>query len=140
MTPREVRERILDDHAGLREQFEEIGALYERFESGSTEVAGELRQLGAALYEIFDAHLKLEDEQLAPVLMTIPKKGKELAERLEREHREQRELIHFLLGRLEEPERPTTQIAKELQGFADYLKLEMTHEESAILSHQLLQN
>ena len=140
MTPREVRERILDDHAGLREQLEEIGALYGRLEGGSAEVGGELRERGAALYEIFDAHLKLEDEQLAPVLRTIPKMGRELAERLEREHREQRELIHFLLGRLEEPERPTTQVAKELQAFADYLKLEMTHEESAILSHQLLQN
>jgi hemerythrin-like domain-containing protein len=140
MKPREIRERIFEDHALLRERLEEIEALNERFVGGSAEVGSELRERGAALYEMFDAHLSLEDENLAPVLRTIPEKGKDLAARLAREHREQRELLHFLLGRLEEQNRPTSVIANELQGFSNYLKLEMSHEESAILSHELLQN
>jgi hemerythrin-like domain-containing protein len=140
MNHSEVRERIFEDHERLRERLAEIEDLNERFEKGEAEVGSELRERGATLYEVFATHLTLEDAQLIPALRTIPTTGGDLARRLEREHREQRELLHFLVGRLQQEDRPTSLIARELQGFCSYLKLDMAHEESTILSEQLLQD
>jgi hypothetical protein len=93
--------------------------------------------LGVALFESFASHLAFEDAQLVPALRAIPERGKELADRLEREHREQRELLDYLLNRLEEEKRPTTLVARELEGFSAYLRVDMSYEESMILRENL---
>jgi hemerythrin-like domain-containing protein len=137
MTNDEVRSKVLDDHAMLRDRLDEIGELAARFEKGGVEVGVELRELGVALFESFASHLAFEDAQLVPALRAIPERGKELADRLEREHREQRELLDYLLNRLEEEKRPTTLVARELEGFSAYLRVDMSYEESMILRENL---
>jgi hemerythrin-like domain-containing protein len=137
MTNDEVRRKVLDDHAMLRDRLDEIGELAARFEKGGVEVGVELRELGVALFESFASHLVFEDAQLVPALRAIPERGEELADRLEREHREQRELLDYLLNRLEEEKRPTTLVARELEGFSAYLRVDMSYEESMILRENL---
>jgi len=128
-----VRARILDDHARLREGLAAIESLAEQFEKGGADVGNELRDQGIALCELFASHLSFEDAQLTPLLRALPRNGNELAERLVREHREQRELLSFLVGRLGEESRPTSLIARELTGFCEHLRLDMEHEETSVL-------
>lgn len=138
MDTAEVRSRIFEDHAFLRERLTELEDLNERFEKGGAEVGDELRDQGLALIEVFAAHLTLEDTHLVPALRSLPNGGEEAASRLEREHWEQRELLCFLVRRLEEETRPTSLISRELESFCECVKVDMSHEESAILREDLL--
>ncbi len=133
MDQTEVRDRIVNDHGRLRERLAEIETLADRFEKGGTEVGEELREHGTAFCEVFAAHLSFEDAQLSPILHAIPTRGPDLADRLAREHCEQRELLYFLVGRLEQENRPTTLIARELRSFCEDIRADMTHEESTLL-------
>lgn len=138
MDAAEVRSRIFDDHAVLRERLSEIEELNERFEKGGAEVGDELRDRGMALIEMFAAHLTLEDAHLVPALRSMPGEGEYAASRLEREHREQRELLRFLVSRLEEETHPTALVSRELESFCECVKVDMAHEESTILREDLL--
>jgi iron-sulfur cluster repair protein YtfE (RIC family) len=133
MDPKAVRDRILHDHGRLREQLDAIESLAERFEKLGAEVGAELSELGIALCEVFASHLSFEDAQLAPILRAIPGKGDALADRLAREHREQRELLHYLVGRLQQESRPTTLITRELTSLCEYLRQDMEHEEANLV-------
>jgi hemerythrin-like domain-containing protein len=133
MDPKTVRDRILDDHGRLRDQLAEIESLADRFEKVGAEVGAELRELGIALCELFASHLSFEDVQLSQILRAIPGRGDALADRLALEHREQRELLRYLVGRLEQEKRPTTLIARELTSFCEYLRQDMAHEEAHLL-------
>lgn len=133
MDPKAVRERILDDHGRLRDQLAAIESLADRFEKAGAEVGAELREHGLVLCELFASHLSFEDAQLSPILRAIPGRGDALADRLAREHREQRELLRFLVGRLEQESRPTTLVARELASFCEYLREDMAHEEAHLL-------
>lgn len=137
MNSDQVRRKILDDHTQLRSRLDEIDELTARFEKGGAEVGKELRELGIALFETFASHLAFEDAQLVPRLRGIPSRGPDLAERLAREHREQRELLRYLLDRLREQARPTTLVARELGSFSIYLRDDMSHEESTLLREML---
>jgi hemerythrin-like domain-containing protein len=128
-----VRERILHDHSRLREMLDVIESSAERFEKGGREAGRELRETGIELCELFASHLSFEDAQLVPLLRALPGRGAELAERLLREHWEQRELLHYLVSRLEQESLPTTLIARELSSFCGYLRQDMEHEESTAL-------
>lgn len=138
MDSHQVRRKILDDHAMLRARLDEIDELAARFEKGGAEVGRELRELGIALFETFASHLAFEDAQLVPRLHELPEKGPDLAGRLSREHCEQRELLRYLIDRLQEETRPTTLVARELVGFSVYLRDDMAHEESSLLREKLL--
>jgi hypothetical protein len=133
MDPKAVRDRILEDHDRLRAQPAEIESLADCFEKAGAEVGAELREHGVALCEQFAAHLAYEDAQLVPILRAIPGRGDALADRLAREHREQRELLHFLVGRLGQQRRPTTLIARELLSLCAYLREDMAHEEANLV-------
>jgi len=130
----EVRDRILIEHLRLRERLTEIEELAQSFDKGGVAVGDELRGSGAALCEVFAAHLAFEDAQLLPILREIPERGSELAERLRREHREQRELLYYLVGRLEEESRPTSLVAREMRSFCAAIRDDMCHEESTLVA------
>lgn len=133
MTHGEIREKILQDHAVLRGCLNEIESLVSSFEKGGAEVGEELRELGVSMFETFASHLIFEDNQFVPILRTIPETGESLAISLTLEHREQRELLKYLIRRLCEENRPTTLIARELSSFANYLHQDMHYEESTLL-------
>jgi hemerythrin-like domain-containing protein len=104
MAPSEIRERVLEDHERLRAMLDELDGLGQRFEAGE-EVGLELRDQGVGLFEVFAAHLALEDSRLVPALAGLADGGPELAHRLAREHAEQRAMLPYLIGRLEAPRR-----------------------------------
>jgi hemerythrin-like domain-containing protein len=134
----ETRSRILDDHARLRGMLDGLERLIERFDAGGREVGQELRGRGVELFEVFAAHIQLEDAALVPALRGLGESGKARAERLAHEHEEQRELIRYLLDRLGDDHRPSLVVARELQAFVQYVRQDMAHEEEAILGEDLL--
>lgn len=132
-----VRKRILAEHAALRSALDEIDALSEAFRHGEPGSGSRLRQCGRSFVEIFAAHILTEDVLLVGALRGI-ESGVDLADRLMREHREQRELVGYLLGRLADDERPTTLVASEMRSFSHLVRIDMEHEEGTILREDLL--
>jgi hemerythrin-like domain-containing protein len=138
MEREEVRTRILSEHAQLRELLDELVGHIERFQYGSHEIGAELRARGIAFFEVFASHISLEDATLVPALRELGQEGNHLAERLAHEHQEQRELIRYLLARLEHDDRPSLVVAQELRNFSEYVRQDMAHEEETILREDLL--
>jgi iron-sulfur cluster repair protein YtfE (RIC family) len=132
--PAEIRRRILADHAKLRAMLDALVPLAQRFERGEDVDAKWLREEALALYETFAAHLLHEESTLEPALRARGEDGERLAERLAHEHREQRELLGYLTSRLRESPHPTLLVAREVRNFAEYLRSDMAHEESTLLS------
>ncbi len=132
MNPEEIRTRVFGEHEKIRGIIDEIDDLNKRF-GRDEDVGAEIREVGVGLYEIFAAHLALEDSLLAPALEKISDRGPALAERLMREHSEQRAMLTYLLRRLEEQGRPTALVSNELRSFCEYLRRDMKHEEDTIL-------
>jgi iron-sulfur cluster repair protein YtfE (RIC family) len=136
----EIRSDIVGQHATLEELLVKIETLAERFEQAddSSDVGTELRERGMALYQKFGAHLDSEQALLEPALQKAGPDGEKLAHRLRNEHREQRELLKYLIVRLERHPEPTILIARELQNFAGFLRFEMAYEEETLLSEAIL--
>lgn len=137
MKPDEIRTRILEEHEKLRVMLDELDDLNKRFENNEEAMSSEIRELGAGLFESLAAHLALEDAMLVPALEAT-KDGAGRGARLKREHVEQRAILRYLLGRLEEEGRPTALVANELRSFSVYLRRDMQHEEQPILQEGLL--
>ncbi len=140
MKASEVRRRILDDHAELRGMLRELAVLSKRFEEHHAEAGKALRERGLELYARLEAHIGFEDSVLPPVLRSTGPAGDKLAERLAHEHKQQRELITFLGGRLGDASEPPEQIARELRIFAGYLALDMAYEEETMLTQRSLRD
>lgn len=128
-----ARERILREHAELRDHLDEIDALLGECERDAAAVV-RLRELGLALYRRLSEHIDLEDRMLVPALRARGADGPQRAVDLQRAHAEQRELLTFLVERLEMQSRPAVLTVRELRSFADYLREDMAQEEFALLS------
>jgi hypothetical protein len=134
MEPSDVRERIRADHAALRPLLCAVGDLARRVEAGEgSRVVASLRECGVALLERFAAHLELEERILLPVLRA---EGGVRAERLAREHHEQRLLLEYILGRLQDAARPSLVLGRELIGLVDVLMDDMADEEAGVLAER----
>ena len=138
LTAEAVRGLVLGEHAELRPMLQEIEMLAERFETGDESVGRTLRQRGFDFLERFSGHLELEERDLAPRLRRAGDRGRKLAEHLGHEHREQRELLQYLLARLEKSSIPTLLITRELRNFVAYVRLDMQHEEAELLGEDVL--
>lgn len=138
MKGEEVRRRILDDHVALRGLLDGIDPLAGEFERGDAAQGERLREDALRLYERFSAHLDLEDRLLAPALRAGGQEGKRRADRLAREHQEQRELLRYLIGRLSQDRTPTTLVAREVRSFVNLVRLDMEHEEKTLLTPEVL--
>jgi hypothetical protein len=130
----EVRDRILSDHAHIRELLDGIDVLVESFETSARITDGEeLRNRGLVLYAALAEHLTREDELLVPILRVKGPDGLAQARQLGREHKVQRELLEFLTDRLSANDLPTVLVARQLKNFTEYLRFDMLHEEKAVL-------
>ncbi len=129
-----VRERILADHQALRVLLDRVGALAGKVVSDEAEAPEELRRLGLELGARFAQHLDFEDRWLGPALERSGAAGKEEAEGLRREHREQRLLLDYIVERLEDATRPKLVLGRDLQGFVQLVLEDMAHEERDLLS------
>jgi len=138
VTASRVRERILRDHGYLRGLLDEVDRQAFRVARGDGEGVGMLRSLGTYLLKRFSEHLALEDRLLAPALRRAGPEGCERADRLDADHREQRDLLDYLLDKVGDPTRPAAVLAVEWRSFVELLLDDMAQEELDILDRELL--
>ena len=129
-----VRIRILSDHEYLRGLLDEVDQQAFRVAKGAGEGVGMLRALGLQLLGRFSEHLTLEDRFLAPALRRAGPAGRERAEQLGADHREQRELLDYLLDKVRDPSRPAAVLAAEWRSLVELLLDDMAQEELTILA------
>ena len=131
MRPDEVRERIRADHEELRGLLSRVGECAHRAASGRADAVADLRAQGLRLSRCFTDHLDLEDAHLVPLLREG--RGNDAADRLADEHREQRLLMEFLLGRMRDAARPAVLLVRELETLVELLREDMSHEEKELV-------
>ncbi len=136
MRATEIRHRILAEHSELRRMLDEIEALAAGFGAGSPEAAPELRERGLQFFSRFRSHLELEERLLAPALRVA--EGGRRFDWLQHEHRQQRQRLNYLLGRMSRQHQSALLIARELRNFVQYLRQDMAHEEETLLSDEIL--
>ena len=140
MKPSEIRKSVLDDHALLRGILEGVEELARRVLEGEFAQVSSLRERGLELHTKLCEHLDREDRLLVPALNRAGGEGPSLAKSVTREHREQRGLLEYILGRLGDESRPTVVLARELQSFVEVLSQDMLREESEMLGDDVLRD
>ena len=140
MRPSEVKQRILNDHQLIKIMVSEVRNLALRIQAGEEYLSGRLRERGQDLYERFCRHIDLEDVILVGALRDADAGGEQRAEELRNEHREQREVLTYLLERLLDPTQPQILMVVDLLNFTAWLLDDMRHEEEMILHGDLLRD
>ena len=140
MQPSEVRRRILEDHERLRREVEQVEGLAREILKDLREPISALRAEAEGLVKRLFAHMKWEETHLLPALREADAWGAERAERLVRDHREQRNLLDFVLGRLHDPARPAEAVARDIVHLADLLREDMQAEEKDLLDERVLRD
>lgn len=133
-----VRQRILTDHEHLRGLLDEVDRQALGVAQGTENAVVLLRTLGLQLLTRFSEHLALEDRVLAPALRRAGPGGREQAEQLDADHREQRVLLDYILGGLRDRSRPAAVLATEWRSLVELLLADMAEEELTILEGKLL--
>lgn len=137
--PSEIRHRVLEDHARLRQLLARVEALAHRVLGGDLRCAGDLRTAGRQLTSKLVRHLDLEEEILVPAIRAIDSWGPERARRVLVEHAEQRQQIRDLDRELA-VDADADSLASELRTFAAILHADMLAEEAAVLDPDLLRD
>jgi len=135
-----LRKAILDQHAGLSELLDSVEVAARRVQGGDRSVLKLLRERGHELHERMSEHLEFGDRWLVPVIRELDAWGSERAQQIEEEHRGQRELLCFVLERLEDRAAPVQLLAEQLRSFILSLRDDMHYEEQSILSEELLRD
>jgi len=128
-----VRIRILSDHEYLRGLLNELDQLAFRVAQGAEEGVIMLRALGLRLLRRFSEHLAVEDRFLVPALRRAGPAGRARADQLGADHREQRELLDYLLDKVRDRSRPAAVLAAEWRSLVELLLDDMAQEELTIL-------
>lgn len=136
MRPSEVRSRVLSDHTALRRDAALVEKLAGEVSEGREGALPALRQQGRQLHGRLCEHMRFEDAHLAPALRQSDAPGEGRAEHLAAAHREQRELLDYLLERLSDGSRPAVVLAGDLRSFAELLRDDMDWEEAGLLGDQ----
>ncbi len=140
MQPSEVRRRILHDHQLLRGILLSVEGLAREVVEGEAKQVGALRLEGETLLERLLEHMRWEDLYLRPALLDTPGWGEERAERLDRDHREQRELLQHSLAGIQDLSRPPIVVARQLQDLVRLLREDMEEEESLLVNERVLRD
>jgi hemerythrin-like domain-containing protein len=140
MKPREVRKQILADHAFLRGMLDELDQRAIRVLEGRDDEGSTLRDYGLSFHSRFAEHLTFEDRFLVPALRAAGPSGIEHAKNLADEHREQRELLGYILAGLEDLDRPAQVVAGEMRGLVELVLRDMALEEVTIIKGAVLRD
>ncbi|MBX3269397.1 MAG: hemerythrin domain-containing protein [Sandaracinaceae bacterium] len=135
LSPREVREVVLADHAALRVRIELL-----RRAIGTAGVTGDpaaLRELLPSFLDHLGAHLALEDQLLAPTLASIDAWGPERSRRLAEEHAAQRAWIAASRERLAATGGDASTLAAEALVMIARVEEDMAQEEQVALDPRL---
>jgi len=133
-----VRRRVLEDHERLRGELERLEGLAEQILREAE--AEMLRAESEQFLERLLRHMRWEESYLLPALLDADAWGRERAARLERDHREQRELFAFILERLRDGARPTAVVARDVCNLVDLLRDDMREEEQDLLDERVLRD
>lgn len=140
MRPSEVRNRILHDHETLRAMLFSVERVASEVANGEAQLVGNMRFEGETLMERLLEHMHWEDLYLRPALCEADSWGQERAERLDRDHREQREMLSYALASVEDQSRPPLVIARQLLDLVRLLREDMEDEEQALVNDRVLRD
>ena len=140
MKPSDVRRKILEDHHRIRRLLRPTEDLARSVSLGESDLADSLRRLGALLLERLAAHLEWEDRHLGAALSEADAWGPERAERLAREHSEQRELLAHAAQRIEDERLPPRLLGSIMLDLVSLLHADMQEEEHACLDPSVLRD
>jgi len=140
MKPREIRNCILTDHAFLRGMLDELDQKAFRVLEGREDEISELRDGGLSFHSKFAEHLAFEDRFLAPALRAAGLAGVEHSKHLADDHREQRELLSYILSGLRDRDRPARVVSDELRSLVELILDDMAHEEMTIIKGAVLRD
>lgn len=138
MRPSEVRGRILHDHEWLRGRLDRVERLARQ--PPGPDGRADLRQAAQELLDRLEEHMRWEDRYLVPALREADAWGEERAARLEREHREQREMLHWIVAELREATKPASVIAEHVRDLVADLRTDMEEEEAFFLDPDVLRD
>ncbi len=140
MQPSQVRRRILEDHEHLRGALNALEALADALVAGDREpVAAALAALHGMKDRFFD-HLDLEEAIMVPALRDADAWGPERAQLVLDEHREQRAELEEMVRELDRPDVLPETIGRRIHAWIEALRVDMEHEEAAVLSPDLLRD
>ena len=140
MKASELRDRILTDHLALRGILDHVASLADDLAAGDRKLAGPLRVAAEELLDRLERHMHWEDRYLAPALLSADAWGEERARQLDRDHREQRELLAHTLERIRDHGQPATVLARGLRDFVQLLRDDMDEEEATLVSPRVLRD
>jgi len=140
MQPSEVRHRILRDHEGLRARLTRVESLARALSQDEQRQVGDLREASETLLSILREHMRWEDRYLVPALRESDAWGEERAERFEQEHREQRELLAWVVAELQEQQKPPVILAAHIRDLMETLRADMDEEEEFFLDPDVLRD
>ena len=140
MRPREIRQHILADHAFLRRTLDELDQQAFRVLRGREDELSALRAAALSFHSKFTEHLAFEDRYLAPALREVGLEGIEHSKHLAGDHREQRELLSYILSGLGDQSRPAPVVAGELRSLIELILDDMALEEMTIIKGALLRD
>lgn len=136
LSPRQVRELVLADHAALRVRLELVRWAIRQADADAD--ASALLDALPTLLDHLSAHLALEDQVLAPTLARIDAWGPEREKHLTREHTEQREWIERMRQSLVEHRDDVGRISTQAMVMIGRIEDDMRHEEASVLDPRLL--
>jgi len=139
LAPSQVRARIMAEHERLLGLLDQINVVAEETLAGDAGSGPKLRQWAKTLYGFLTAHLHLENEILIPALADTPGFGKERAEALRAEHREQSAVFERVLGRLAH-RAEAKDLATELLELGRSIRDDIEREQGEFLSADLLRD
>jgi len=139
MRPSNVRQRILKEHGELRERLDELERHAEALRREGAAALQEALARARAFYDQLRAHTELEDDILVPAMREADAWGDVRAEGLLEHHREQRTQLRELSGEAAGEIAPGD-LAARLEQLIEEVRADMKHEESGILSTDLLRD
>lgn len=137
--PSVVKQRVLSEHRLLRHMVCEVEAIAERAQAGEAAAEPELRNRARALCRTFKRHLDLEDAILVPILRESDAYGPQRAERLEREHAEQRRMVADVTDAIDNVS-DVRELASRVLALAREAVRDMKHEENDALRDDLIRD
>jgi iron-sulfur cluster repair protein YtfE (RIC family) len=140
MRPSEIRERVVREHRDLRARVERVDGLSRAALAGTAGSMEDLRSEARGLIRTLDAHMRWEDEELLPALASADEWGPERLRRMQSDHREQRELLRYASGVLDDETRAPELIARTTLDLVRLLQDDMEDEEEVMLDADVLRD
>ena len=140
MRPSEIRERILHDHETIRAMLVSVESVSLQVIDGESRLVGPLRFEAETLLERLLTHMDWEDQYLRPALLEADAWGQQRALHLDRDHREQREMLEYALASIEDQSRPPLVISRQVLDLVRLLRKDMNDEEELLVNDRVLRD